>query len=45
MPRRKATGLAPAVTFFNPSCTMAWAKMAAVVVPSPATSLVWDATS
>ena len=39
------TGLAPAVTFFSPSLIIAWAKTVAVVVPSPATSLVLVATS
>ena len=38
-------GLAPAATFFIPSRTMAWARTVAVVVPSPATSLVLVATS
>jgi hypothetical protein len=38
-------GLAPAATFFKPSFIMAWAKTVAVVVPSPATSLVLVATS
>ena len=38
-------GLAPAVTFFKPSLTIACAKSVAVVVPSPATSLVFVATS
>ena len=45
MPRLMAIGLAPAVTFLKPSCTMAWAKTVAVVVPSPATSLVLVAAS
>src|SRR6516164_8638357 len=45
MPRFKAIGLAPAATDFTPSRKMAWARMVAVVVPSPATSLVLDATS
>ncbi len=35
----------PAATNFMPSCTMAWASTVAVVVPSPATSEVLDATS
>ena len=39
------TGLAPAVTFFMPSLAIAWVKTVAVVVPSPATSLVLLATS
>ena len=38
-------GFAPAVTFFNPSEIIDWAKTVAVVVPSPATSEVLDATS
>jgi hypothetical protein len=44
-PRLKATGLALAVTFFRPSLIKAWAMMVAVVVPSPAKSLVFAATS
>ena len=35
----------PAATAFTPSRTMAWASTVAVVVPSPARSLVFDATS
>ena len=38
-------GLAPAATSFEPVRTMAWASTVAVVVPSPATSEVLDATS
>ncbi len=45
MPLRKTMGLAPAARFFMPSFTMAWANTVAVVVPSPATSLVLVATS
>src|SRR5450755_2932261 len=45
MPRLMAMGFAPAVTAFTPSLKIAWAKMVAVVVPSPATSEVFDATS
>ena len=45
MPRLRPMGLAPAVTFFRPSRTMAWASTVAVVVPSPAISEVLDATS
>src|SRR3984893_18800097 len=45
IPRLSPIGLAPAVTFFRPSRTMAWASTVAVVVPSPAMSEVWDATS
>ena len=44
-PLRSTMGLAPAVTFFMPSRTSAWASRVAVVVPSPATSLVLVATS
>ena len=36
-------GFAPAATFFKPSLTIAYAKTVAVVVPSPATSFVFDA--
>ncbi len=35
----------PAATAFMPSRTMAWASTVAVVVPSPATSEVFEATS
>ena len=45
MPRLSAIGLAPAVTFFRPSRKIAWASTVAVVVPSPATSEVLEATS
>ena len=45
MPRFRPIGLAPAVTFFRPSVMMAWASTIEVVVPSPATSLVFVATS
>jgi len=41
MPRLIASGLAPAATFFNPSAISACAKTHAVVVPSPAASLVF----
>ena len=44
MPRLSAIGLAPAATFFSPALTKAWASTVAVVVPSPATSLVLVAT-
>src|SRR3954471_2135652 len=44
MPRPSAIGLAPAATLRNPSCTSACASTVAVVVPSPATSLVLVAT-
>ena len=45
IPRFRSIGLAPAATFFNPSLTIACAKTVAVVVPSPAKSLVLEATS
>ena len=45
MPRLSASGLAPAATFLRPSRTIACASTVAVVVPSPATSLVAVATS
>ena len=45
MPRCNDIGLAPAVTFFTPSRKIAWARTVAVVVPSPAVSLVLTATS
>src|SRR3989338_8480025 len=45
MPRFKTKGLAPALTAEKPSATMAWARTVAVVVPSPATSFVLEATS
>ena len=45
IPRLRSIGLAPAVTFFTPSRKIAWARTVAVVVPSPATSLVLLATS
>src|ERR1700734_1362964 len=44
-PRLRAIGLAPAATERRPQCTIAWARTVAVVVPSPATSLVLVATS
>src|SRR4051812_13263984 len=44
IPRPRAIGLAPAATLRMPSCTSAWASTVAVVVPSPATSLVLVAT-
>src|SRR3989344_5822381 len=43
MPRLTAMGLAPAVMFFIPALTIAAARAVAVVVPSPATSLVLSA--
>ena len=45
MPRFRSIGFMPAATDFMPSLTMAWARTVAVVVPSPASSLVRDATS
>jgi hypothetical protein len=45
MPRLRAIGLAPAATLRRPSRTIAWARTVAVVVPSPATSSVFLATS
>src|SRR3982074_1855882 len=45
MPTLSCIGLAPAVTFLKPSLIIVWARIVAVVVPSPATSLVLVATS
>ncbi len=45
MPRFRSIGFMPAATYFMPSRTMAWASTVAVVVPSPATSEVLEATS
>ena len=45
MPRLTPIGLAPAATLRRPSWTRAWASTVAVVVPSPAMSLVLVATS
>ena len=45
IPFLRTIGLAPASRFFIPSVTIAWARTVAVVVPSPATSLVLEATS
>ena len=45
MPRLRPSGFAPAATLRRPSCTSAWASTVAVVVPSPAMSLVLVATS
>jgi hypothetical protein len=45
MPRFRAIGFAPAATLRRPSRTSAWARTVAVVVPSPATSSVFFATS
>src|SRR6516162_4422365 len=44
-PRFKSIGFIPAATPFAPSLTMAWARIVAVVVPSPAWSEVFEATS
>src|SRR5690606_8799798 len=45
MPRLRSIGFMPAATALHPSRTIAWARMVAVVVPSPASSLVREATS
>src|SRR3954452_11969491 len=45
MPRFRSIGFMPAATALWPSCRMACASRVAVVVPSPATSLVLEATS
>src|SRR5437870_497363 len=45
MPRFRSIGFMPEATNFMPSRTMAWARTVAVVVPSPATSEVLEATS
>src|SRR5437016_10597098 len=45
IPRLSAIGLAPAATVLTPSRKIAWARTVAVVVPSPATSEVFEATS
>ena len=45
IPRLRSIGFMPAATPFRPSCRIDWAKTVAVVVPSPATSEVFDATS
>src|SRR6204780_5733306 len=45
MPRLMSIGLGPEDTAFKPSRMMAWASTVAVVVPSPASSEVFDATS
>src|SRR3954452_21226376 len=45
MPRFRSIGFMPAATALAPSRTIAWASTVAVVVPSPAVSLVLDATS
>ena len=45
MPRLRSIGFMPAATAFRPSRTIACASTVAVVVPSPAVSLVLEATS
>ena len=45
MPRRIIMGLAPATMALNASLYMACVSTAAVVVPSPATVLVWRQAS
>src|SRR3954468_6510227 len=45
MPRLISIGLLPAATSLAPSRKIAWARTVAVVVPSPATSEVLEATS
>ncbi len=45
IPRLRSIGLWPATTYFIPSRTIDWANTVAVVVPSPAMSAVFDATS
>src|SRR5450432_3895252 len=45
MPRLISIGFRPEATAFKPSRIIAWARTVAVVVPSPASSEVLDATS
>ncbi len=45
IPRLTSIGFAPAATDFTPSLTIAWAITVAVVVPSPAIELCFEATS
>jgi len=45
MPRFRSIGFMPAATALRPSWTIDWARTVAVVVPSPALSLVLEATS
>src|SRR5687768_12580468 len=45
IPRLRSIGFMPEATYFMPSRTIAWASTVAVVVPSPATSEVLEATS
>src|ERR1700677_3186747 len=44
-PRLRSIGFMPAATALAPSLTIEWARTVAVVVPSPAVSLVFEATS
>ena len=45
IPLFTSIGFAPAVMFLRPSLKIEWARTVAVVVPSPASSAVFDATS
>jgi hypothetical protein len=45
IPRLRSIGFMPADRYLSPSWIMAWARTVAVVVPSPAISLVRAATS
>src|SRR5690606_11607014 len=45
MPRFRSIGFMPAATSLTPSLTIDWASTVAVVVPSPAMSLVLEATA
>ena len=45
MPRLRSIGFIPAATSFSPSFMIDAASTVAVVVPSPARSLVFEATS
>ena len=45
IPRFRSMGFMPAATDLSPSRTIAWASTVAVVVPSPASSAVFEATS
>ena len=45
MPRLRSIGFMPAATDLEPSLTIAWASTVAVVVPSPAKSEDFEATS
>ncbi len=44
-PRFRSIGFMPAATDFKPSLRIDWVRTVAVVVPSPAASEVWEATS